>query len=121
MISKKLLESLKAATVERQVEDAYNEMLKAEFPGIELSYPYGCDGYFEFEVNGNKHRAIVEYKFDEDMSSKAARSKVLTQVLFYMKRFELDGRPSTGWVSCGSKIYLLWQYIMNCSIFRLKQ
>ena len=92
-ICRKLLETLKAATVERQVEDAYNEMLKAEFPGIELTYPYGCDGYFEFEAGGSRHRAIVEYKFDEDMSSKTARSKVLAQVLFYMKRFELDGRP----------------------------
>ena len=92
-ICRKLLETLKVATVERQVEDAYNEMLKAEFPGIELTYPYGCDGYFEFDAGGGRHRAIVEYKFDEDMSSKTARSKVLAQVLFYMKRFELDGRP----------------------------
>lgn len=28
--SRKLLETLKAATVERQVEDVYNEMLKAK-------------------------------------------------------------------------------------------
>ena len=92
-ICRKLLETLKSATVERQVEDAYNEMLKVEFPDLELTYPYGCDGYFEFDAGGSRHRAIVEYKFDEDMSSKTARSKVLAQVLFYMKRFELDGRP----------------------------
>ena len=67
-ICRKLLETLKAATVERQVEDAYNEMLKTEFPDLELTYPYVCDGYFEFDVGGSRHRAIVEYKFDEDMS-----------------------------------------------------
>ena len=94
MNNAKLVKELKVAEIERQVEDVYNEALKSEFPGIEFSYPNGCDGLFEFKSeSGTTYRVLVEYKLDEDMSSKTARSKVFAQALFYLKRFEDEGRP----------------------------
>ena len=68
-ICRKLLETLKAATVERQVEDAYNEMLKAEFPDLELTYPYGCDGYFEFDAGWYQVKAILKEYMPEELKN----------------------------------------------------
>ena len=84
---------LAAAVIERQVEDAYNHALERAFSGLKFEYPFACDGYCEFEVDGKTHRLLIEYKYDEDMQSNAAKAKVLAQVLFYLKRFEKNGRP----------------------------
>lgn len=78
---------------ERQVEHAYNDMLIDAFPGIQISNPYKCDGYFETKIGGKKTGVIMEYKYNLDFSSKTVRSGVLAQVMFYLKRFEKDGRP----------------------------
>jgi len=98
-MDKTLFKELAAAGTERQVEDAYNAALKRAFPGIEISYPCNCDGYFKFEVSrpdGEKrqYRVLIEYKLDEDMNSKAKRSKVLAQAVFYLKKFEAEGIPT---------------------------
>ena len=98
MTSKKFVETLSAVPTfigdkERQVEQAYNAMLIDAFPGIQISNPYKCDGYFETEIGGKKTGVIMEYKYNLDFSSKTVRSGVLAQVMFYLKRFEKDGKP----------------------------
>lgn len=89
----KLYKLLSTTTIERQVEDVYNHALERAFSGLKLEYPFACDGYCEFEVDGKTHRLLIEYKYDEDMQSNVAKAKVLAQVLFYLKRFEKNGRP----------------------------
>ncbi len=85
---------LQAATIERQVEDAYNQALKTTFGNdIDFKYPFACDGFFSFEVNGKKHTCLIEYKLDKELGSKVSRAKVLAQVVFYLKRFENAGQP----------------------------
>ena len=98
MTNKKFIDSLAAIPTfigdkERQVEQAYNAMLIDAFPGIQISNPYKCDGYFETEIGGKKTGVIMEYKYNLDFSSKTVRSGVLAQVMFYLKRFEKDGKP----------------------------
>ena len=98
MTNKKFVETLSAVPTfigdkERQVEQAYNAMLIDAFPGIQISNPYKCDGYFETEIGGKKTGVIMEYKYNLDFSSKTVRSGVLAQVMFYLKRFEKDGKP----------------------------
>lgn len=98
MTNRKFIDSLSAIPTfigdkERQVEQAYNAMLIDAFPGIQISNPYKCDGYFETEIGGKKTGVIMEYKYNLDFSSKTVRSGVLAQVMFYLKRFERDGRP----------------------------
>ena len=88
-----LFKSLSSATIERQVEDAYNHALEKAFPRVKFEYPFACDGCCEFEVDGKAHRLLIEYKYDDDMQSTVAKAKVLAQVLFYLKRFEKNGRP----------------------------
>ena len=83
---------LESATIERQVEDAYNHALEKSFPGIKFEYPFACDGYVEFKINDKTQRLLIEYKYDFDMQSSAAKAKVLCQVLYYLKKFEQNGR-----------------------------
>lgn len=66
----KISETISDAKIERQVEDAYNKALESAFPGISMSYPYACDGYFETDVGGKQLRAICEFKYDMNLSSK---------------------------------------------------
>ena len=98
MTNRKFIDSLAAIPTfigdkERQVEQAYNTMLIDAFPGIQISNPYKCDGYFETEIGGKKTGVIMEYKYNLDFSSKTVRSGVLAQVMFYLKKFEKDGKP----------------------------
>ena len=86
-----LYKSLASTTIERQVEDIYNKALEKAFPDIKIEYPFSCDGYCEFKIGSRVCRLLVEYKFDEDLNSKTIRSKVLVQVLAYMKKFEDTG------------------------------
>lgn len=74
-------------TIERQVEDFFNEVLKKAFPGIVIEYPFNCDGYCK--IDEQKHLYLLtEYKKDSDFTSKYEQSKVLAQVIAYLKKFE---------------------------------
>lgn len=75
-------------TLEKEVEDAYNNGISLFFPDSPIQHPFNCDGFLE---EGWMLRLLIEYKFDEKLSNAVARAKVLVQVLFYMKRFEDDG------------------------------
>lgn len=91
-MSNKLYRELNSASIERQVEDAYNEAFKKGFPGISISYPFSCDGYFELKLDDkNIRRVLIEYKFDFKLNSPVERAKVLAQTLFYLKKFEEAG------------------------------
>lgn len=83
-----ILAKISTASEERQVEDAYNEVFEKMFHGIRISYPFKCDGYFEFE----DIRVLIEYKFDSDYSNRMEMAKTVLQILFYLKRFEQNGR-----------------------------
>jgi len=93
MTNNQFLSALKSSAIERQVEDTYNEIFKTFFKGIEISYPFQCDGYFEIKDGDKVHRVIVEYKYDSDYSSKVEMAKTACQMLFYLKKFEKNGRP----------------------------
>ncbi len=80
---------LALANLERQVEDAYNEIFEKMFPGIKISYPFKCDGYFE---SGNI-KALVEYKYDNNYADRMEQVKTVLQQLFYLKKFDAAGKP----------------------------
>ncbi len=97
MSKSKFYNKIKSATIERQVEDVYNEGIAFYFKEEDVSplkftYPYACDGLIETKTCKNKLlKLLMEYKFNYDFTSKVARAKVITQALFYIKRFEIDG------------------------------
>ena len=77
---------------ERGVETPYKKGLQLYFPNTDYTYPFKCDGYMEPCVNGNTFRLIIEYKLDESLNDAAGMAKVLIQVIWYLKMFELDGK-----------------------------
>ena len=97
----KFYEEIKGATLERQVEDVYMKGFKTYFNG-EVTFPYGCDGYLE-EGEGNTLRLLAEFKYDYDLNSSMERAKVLIQVIFYLKRFENEGKKLPNVILVGDK------------------
>ena len=83
---------MKTCTIEREVEDIYNEGIAFYFSGVDIKHPYECDGFISTSIGrGNLLKMIIEYKYNEDMKQKSAIAKVLVQVIFYLKRFEDAG------------------------------
>lgn len=95
-----LFGKLQLATIEREVEDAYNNGISLFFTDSPIEHPFNCDG---FVSEGLMLRLIIEYKFDELLSNAVARARVLVQVLYYMKRFEDGGLPLPNVIMVGDK------------------
>lgn len=97
------------ATIERQVEDVYNEGISFYFneedgSPLKIKYPYSCDGLIETKTeHGKMLKLLMEFKFNYDFSNKVARAKVIAQALFYIKRFEIDGSKLPNVVLIGDK------------------
>lgn len=91
MAKSKFYEQIKSATEERQVEDVYNKGIKTYFSDAEITYPFKCDGFVDAKDGNKILRLIIEYKYDEDLTSKTGRAKVLIQVVHYLKKFEENG------------------------------
>ena len=90
--SYKLRDKLKICKLEREVEDVYNEGLSFYFSNIEIQHLHGCDGFLKTTTgNGSMLKMIIEYKFNDDMKQKAVIAKILVQVIYYLKKFELNG------------------------------
>ena len=67
---------------------------------IQIEHPYDCDGYVEKDLF---LRLLIEYKFDEFLANSVARAKVLVQVLYYLKKFELNGNKLPNVIMVGDK------------------
>ena len=90
-MASKFFEQIKNAKIEREVEDVYNKYISSNFTN-DIKHPFACDGLIDINTeNGKMLNLIIEYKFDEIMTSKVARAKVIAQVLFYIKKFENEG------------------------------
>lgn len=83
---------LKNATIEKDVENAYSQAINMYFPNIPIEHSFACDGLINTKTkDGKLLKLLIEYKFDEDLSSPTIRAKMLVQVLYYLKRFEQNG------------------------------
>lgn len=88
----KFVEDIKNSIIEREVEDVYNKGINLYFPDVNITHPFACDGLLETKTENKKIlKLIIEYKLNELFSSKVIRAKVITQVIFYIKQFELNG------------------------------
>ena len=86
----KFFERIKSAVIEREVEDVYNSGINLYFSNAEITHPFACDGFVDTKTsNGKMLKLIIEYKLDEILVSRVARAKVIIQVLYYLKRFEI--------------------------------
>lgn len=125
-MASKFYNEIKNARIEKEVEAVYKKGINTYFTQSSIQHPFGCDGYIEqkikykdiedetiipkgietrvdYEDIGKFLRLITEFKFDENFSSKAHKSKVLIQVLYYLKSFELEGKPLPNVILVGDK------------------
>lgn len=97
---KKTLQSfvgaLGAAVNEKDVEGAYRAMLSELLPESEpWRSPSGVDGILSVpacDAVKNGASLLVEFKWDVELSQRTDRAKVLSQVLYYLKRLEGDAQ-----------------------------
>ena len=88
----KFYAKIKESIIEREVEDVYNQGINLYFPNVPITHPFSCDGFLDTKTHSGKIlKLIIEYKLDEMLNTKSGRAKVLVQVLFYLKQFEING------------------------------
>ena len=75
---------------EKDVENLYRQYLTKKFGDIVFNSPFGCDGYGESKKH--KVRLLCEFKDNLDLTSKVNQVKVLSQALYYIKKFEISGK-----------------------------
>ncbi|MCI7435403.1 MAG: hypothetical protein MSH22_02210 [Spirochaetia bacterium] len=102
MSKSKFFDKIVLAKEEREVEDVYNEGINLYFLKNEgtISHPYKCDGLVD---QGLFLRLIIEYKYNEELHNPVSRAKVLIQVIYYIKQFELNGDRLPNVVMVGDK------------------
>jgi len=82
-------QELVLASDEKDVERIYRTALEKAFKTQSISTEFKTDGYLE---SGNL-RLLLECKKDEDFTKQGARANVLSQCIYYIKKFELAGKP----------------------------
>jgi hypothetical protein len=82
--------NLTIAVNEKDVENLYRQYLTKKFGDIVFTSPFGCDGFGE----SKKHnvRLLCEFKDNLDLSLKVNQVKVLSQAIYYIKKFEVSGK-----------------------------
>lgn len=83
------------AVNEKDVENIYRHNFLKMFKDMEITSPFGCDGFGVSKTH--KLRTLMEFKDDIDLTKKSELIKVLSQSIFYIKKFYDKGiiPPST--------------------------
>jgi hypothetical protein len=87
MITEKTINLLDVSLNEKDVENAYRQYFSKKIPSMVFTSPFGCDGF----GTSDKLRILFEFKDDLDLKTKNGQVKVLSQTVFYLKKFELAG------------------------------
>lgn len=92
-------EQLSNAINEKDVENLYRHNFMKKFKDMEITSPFGCDGFGISKQDGV--RVLMEFKDDLNLHNKADLAKVLAQSIFYIKKFYDKGMvpPSTIFVA----------------------
>ena len=89
-----LPKSLKAAHVEKDVENAYRAEISNNRPGTTWTSPHNTDGLGEWDVPlkpGITVRLLLEAKLDKDFGQSFPIYNTLAQMVLYLRAFETAG------------------------------
>jgi len=88
-------DQLSLAVNEKDVENIYRHNFLKKFKDMEITSPFGCDGFGVSKSEGL--RVLMEFKDNLNLHNKTDISKVLAQSIFYIKKFYEKGiiPPST--------------------------
>jgi hypothetical protein len=81
---------LSAILNEKDVENFYRQYLTKKFGDIVFNSPVKCDGYGESKKHGV--RLLCEFKDNLDLTLRVNQVKVLSQAVYYIKKFEIAGK-----------------------------
>lgn len=82
---------LKNKTNEMDVNSAYRTLFSRLFTKYGLTSPYNCDGYLTVDEPWNID-ALCEFKDNLNLTNKLDQIKILIQTVYYLKKFEKDGK-----------------------------
>lgn len=94
--NKEFLRSLKNARDEADIEQAYKRIFQKRYvDGIynaTMNRPYGSDGYLRSGELVLVLRMLMEFKKGTTLLDYTTRARIIAQVVYYLKKFELDGQ-----------------------------
>ena len=92
---------------EKDVENLYRHALMNKFSDLEITSPFGCDGFAVSKKH--KIRTLLEFKDDLQLTNKVEVCKVLAQSIFYIKKFYNKGiiPPSTIFVGDRNECFVV--------------
>ena len=96
-----MTDTFKLAINEKDVENLYRQYLTKKFGDITFTSPFGCDGFGESKKHNIK--LLCEFKDNLDLSSKVNQVKVLSQAIYYIKKFEVSGKVLPSVVFIGDR------------------
>jgi hypothetical protein len=92
---------------EKDVENSYRQYFTRKISDMIFTSPFGCDGLGESK--SNNLRVLCEFKDELDLKSKIGQIKVLSQTVYYLKKFELTGKmlPTTVFVGDKNECFVI--------------
>ena len=114
----KFFQQIKNAKLEREVELVYKMGINKYYPKSQISNPYGSDGYIQYllpNYGKKKIELLMEFKFSQHLSLSISKAEVLVQVLYYLKKFEFDGKRQPDVILVGDKYNA---FILHYNILR---
>jgi len=75
---------------EKDVENFWRAQLMKLFPSGKMTSPFNTDGYLEDD--GGKVTVLFEAKYEQNLNDKLSQVSILSQTLFYLKKFEKSGQ-----------------------------
>lgn len=85
---KSVVNELKIAVNEKDVENAWRGYLKLVDVGATITSPHNTDGV----MDRNDIKILLELKYDEKFDNKRVKCNALAQALLYLERFKKDGK-----------------------------
>ncbi|MCG9836436.1 hypothetical protein LHK28_07090 [Staphylococcus argenteus] len=87
--------SLKNFKNESDIENAYKRIFQKRYidgnPNATLHNTYGSDGFLRSGDLVLALRMLMEFKQNLDLLKVSSRARIIAQVIYYLKQFELNG------------------------------
>jgi len=103
----KTITQLSMSINEKDVENSYRQYLTRKISDMIFTSPFGCDGLGESKTF--KLRVLCEFKDELDLTGKVGQVKVLSQTIYYIKKFETAGimLPTTVFIGDRNECFVI--------------
>lgn len=112
-VQAQFIAQLKSAVVEKDVEAAYKSIFQHHYR-TSFPSPYGSDGYIELgqvSLLEDDVRLLLEVKFGLTLTRHNERAKIVAQSIYYLKKFQLEGRQLPNVIVGGDENEMFTLYV----------